>query len=337
MNNPYADNLTENKSSNRAFGKNKLWRQLIVVVLVVAIATGGFFGIQQWQRGRNQINLLKSANESYVGDARYTSFRANYIFAVAQSHTIDESSIPGAQLLMPSGASLKADNFDQLFEADVVAVQSLSEVNPNDNKSLKKYVEETLVPDLKTNISQDVKVSYAYRGKYKAATIVVTKDGRQVRQEYAYSGSHPYMVIAQIKSDAFNEVVDTLVGIDDSTAKDDIDQAKQVLQSSMTLVQADKLQELYDGASNDFRQKTSFSDLKSAVNSATSFIHRDIVIPGGSIQADQFVGLLTFPQIDKDEKKAIGSISLVKVDGQWKLQGLSLPSAPAPTPAPKKK
>jgi hypothetical protein len=328
MNNSYADNLTENNLSDRASGKSKLWRRLGIVVVVAVVATVGFFGWQIWQRGKNQISLVKSANESYADDVRYISFGANYVFAIAKSYNLDDTSIAGAQLLIPGGIDTsKTDSYDKLFDAAGVAVQPLSQVKPKDGRGLKKYIKETLLPDLEKNVSTDVKVSYAYNGKYLGATIVVNKDGRQVRQEYAYSGPQPYLAIAQTKSDALVEVITTLIGVEDSTAKDGINQAKQVLQSDMALVQAGKIQELYDSAATEFKQKTSFNDLKSAVDNSSSYVSRNIVIPGGSTLASQFVGTLSFPPVAKDEKTAVSSIILFKVDGQWKLAGLSLPSA----------
>lgn len=325
-NTPYVQNVPDPNRGASGFGVKKLWRRFVILIILVAVTAGGYFFYQKGQRGHDQINFIKSANESYAGDVRYVSFGADYVFAIARSYTIDDSSIAGVQLLIPQGIDgTKLDNYDKLFDAAVVAVQSISQVEPNDSRGLKNYVNKTLVPDLKKNLSPDVTVKFAYTGKHQAATITVNKDGRQVRQVYAYGGSHPFMVVANGRSDAFIEVVATLIGVSDSTVKDETALIKPVILSSVTLLQEGKLQQLYDSASSDFRSRTSLKELTVAVNNSKSFINRHIAVPGGSLLGDQFAGQLTFPPVEEDEKTSVGPINLLKVNGEWKLQGLTLP------------
>lgn len=311
--------------------KNKKVLLVIIVVLILA-AVGGYFAMQNV----TQNNLTKTANTSHTDDARYISFGANYVFAVPSSFVVDDTSIAGVELLVPAnGGSLSVESYDQLFDATVVAVQPISQVTPNNNKSLKDYIEQTILPDLTKNLSSDITTTYKLVGKYQSAVIIVKKDGQQIRRMYAYGGPRPYLVTAKEKTDVSTEVTTTLIGVDDSTSKTDIEAIKTVVQSGMNLLIQGKLQELYNSGSSDFKQKTSLKDLTSAVNSAGALLRRNIVANGGTLRADQFVGQLFFTPPTKDDQASTGTISLSKEDGQWKVSGFQLPSATA-APTPKK-
>jgi len=339
INSPYSQNPAEGTRPTTV-SKSKIWRTIALVVAAVAVVAGGYFGWQYSQRGSNQEKLLKTARESFADDARYVSFGANYVFAIPQSFSIDESSLPGVQLIIPTGLSnLKIDNFEQLFDAAIVAVQPVTQVKANDNRGLKNYVKKTFVPDLKKSLSQEIEVKYSMPGKYQAATITAIKDGQTVRLVYIYGGAHPAMIVAREDSDAYRETVATLIGVEDATAKDEFEPIKKIVQSSLTLVQQSKIQELYDSGSADFKSKTNIKELTAAINNAKSFITRNIVVPGGGFQGDVFNGSLAFRSDNKDDQVGLGAILLTKVDGVWKLNGLSLPAAASatPTPAPAKK
>lgn len=303
----------------------KLW--FVVVVLIGVVAVGGYFGF----RNVNQANLIKTANSSHSGDARYVSFGADYIFAVPSSFVVDESSIPGVQLLVPAnGASLSVSSFDQLFDATVVAVQPVSKIAPKDSKALKDYLEQTVLPDLRKNISPDISVTYKLVGKYQSASITVRKDGQQVRWMYAYGGAHPYIITAKEKTDVSTEVATTLLAVGDSVVNGDINVIKKVAQADMSLLIQGKTQELLDSGSNDFKQKILLKDLTTAVSNAGNLLRRNIVILGGTLQNDQFSGQLYFTPPTKDDQPSIGTVTLQKEGGQWKVSGFQLPTAPPP-------
>lgn len=328
INNPYKQNSVETSRQNVPGKKTSLWRKLAVVVIALAVLAGGFTLWQISQRAKNQVSLIKTANETYADDPRYVSFGADYLFAVPKSYSVDETSQAGVQFLIPAGVeSGKLDNFDKLFDAAVLAVQPLKDVEANSNSSLKQYINDILVPDLKKNVSEDLKVTYSYVGKYKAAMITVNKEGRQIRQVYAYSGSHPFTVVAQTKSDAFVQVVNTLIGVSNSNTKDEIALIKQAVQANLSLAQTNKAQELFDGSAPEFKQKSSAKDVTTAINNSASFLKRHINVPGGTFLADKFIGQLFFPGVEKDEKASLGTIGLIKEGSVWKLNSLVLPVA----------
>src|SRR3989344_6421010 len=266
---PYTNNVPEaNSTAGKSSGK-KLWRWLLTVIIVAVVAVGGYFGYQYSQRGPNQEKLLETARTSFPEHARYVSFGANYMFAVSKSFNVDESSMPGVQLLISTGLTdLKIDNFEQLFDAAIIAVQPIAEIKPNKNGDVKTYVKETLLPDLKKNLGGDIKVKYTMPGKFRVATITVRKGGKLVRQLHIQGGAHPFMVAAKENSDAYYETIATLIGVEDAVTKDEFEPIKQLIQSSVTLAQQDKVQELYNSGSAESKGKTSVKEPTTDVASA---------------------------------------------------------------------
>jgi len=286
------------------------------------------FGYVVWQRHQQtkfQTNFIQSANTSYGDDARYISFGANYVFAIPKSFGVDESSINGVQLLLPAEGNIKVNKLDQLYDVGGVAVQPITDVKASDNAGLKNYVLKSLVPDLKKSLSQAVTTTFSRPGKYERATIVVKKDGKQVRQIYAYGGPRPFLVVAQGSSDAFNEVTTTLVTANNYKAKDDIESIKKAVTSIVTLLQQGKVQALYDNGSSLFKEKTSPTSLANTVDASSSYLHRNIVVLGGSLQNNKFIAQLYFPPVAKDELPSVGLVSLQKENNTWKAAGFSLP------------
>ena len=326
-NSPYIQNVPDPNRAASGFGGKKIKKWLVTLVVVAVVAVGGYFGWQYSQRGPNQEKLLETARDSYADDARYVSFGANYMFAVPKSFNVDESTMPGVQLLVSTGLTdLKIENFEQLFDAAIVAIQPVAQIKPNDNRDVKTYIKDTLLPDLKKNLGGDIKVKYSMPGKFRAATITVRKDGKQVRQLYIAGGAHPFMVAAKENSDAYYEAVATVIGVEDAVSKDEFEPIKQLIQSSVTLAQQDKVQELYNSGSAEFKTKTSVKELTTAVNSAKSFLARNVVAPGGTLLGDSFTGTLTFNSTKEGEERALGAVHLAKVNGTWQLNGLSLPA-----------
>lgn len=310
---------------------NKRLLQLsAVIVLVVLLAAGGFIIWQKFLHTKGQSDLIKNANASYPNDVRYASFGADYVFAVPKSFLVDETSVTGIQLLLPTGSNLsKGSNLDQLYDAGVVAVQPGAQIKANDNSSLVDYMKKSIIPDLQKNVGPDVTVTYSMPGNYKAATAVVKRDGKTVRQLYAYGGSHPYLVASKERSDAYVEASTTMIETSLSKYKDDIESIKQVIKSDMTMLQQGQIQGLYDSGTTALKASTTVKDLTNTINTSASYIHQNILAPGGSIQSDQFAGQLYFPGANKDDQGALGLITLKKEDGQWKLAGLQLPSKKA--------
>lgn len=304
----------------------KRWILLVTLIIIsIVVIAGGYLLWQKIKQDKGQANLLKTANSSYPDDARYVSFGAGYVFAIPKSFLADETSISGLQLLLPSGTSIKGNNLSQLYDGGVVAVQPNTQVKSGDNNALTDFVNKTVVPDLSKNVG-DVSVQFSMPGKYRAATITVKKDGKQARQLYVYGGEQPYSVVAKERSDAYVEASTTLLSVNDSKYKADIDAIKQVVKTDMTMLQQDQIQNLYDSGTSSLKKQVAIKNFTLAINESAAYVHRNIVVPGGSIQNDQFAGQLFFAPASKDDQPVLGIITLKKEDGQWKLGGLQLPT-----------
>lgn len=297
-----------------------------IVVAFVVLLAGGYLVWQKTQHDRGQANLIKTANNSYPDDVRYVSFGTNHVFAIPKSYSADETIVNGLELLLPSGISIdKNYTMDQLYEVGAVAIQPATQIKSNDNGSLKDYINKTSLPDLNKNVG-NATVKFVMPGNYLAATLIAKKDGKTARQIYAYGGPHPYFIAAKEQSDAYVEATTTLLDLSDFKYKDDIATIRQVVKKYVTMVQQGNLVDLYDIGTNTLKRTTSVKDLNNALNDSAVYIHRDIVVTGGSIQNDNFAAQLYFKPKIKEDQPALGLITLKKEDGQWKLGGLQLPS-----------
>jgi hypothetical protein len=298
---------------------------ITLVIVFVALVAGGYFVVQKMQHNKGQADLIKAANNSYPDDVRYVSFGADYVFAVPKSFMVDETAVSGLQLLLPSGSNVKGSNLDQLYDVGVVAIQSAAQIKANDNRGLVDYINKTVVPDLNKNVGT-VSTKFTMPGNFKAATLTVKKDGKPARQLYAYGGTHPYVVVAKERSDAYVEATTTLVDVNSSKYKDDLLTIKDIVKKYMTMLQQSRVQELYDSGTTALKKQTTAKELGSAIGDSAAYINRNIVVPGGSIQNDTFAGQLYFAPGVKEDQPALGLITLKKEDGQWKFGGMQLPS-----------
>ncbi|HWZ65206.1 MAG TPA: hypothetical protein VNX65_00230 [Patescibacteria group bacterium] len=304
-------------------------RLIILVVTVIAfivLLAGGYLLWQKFQHDKNQINLIKTANNAYPNDVRYVSFGTNHVFAVPKSFVADETTINGIELLMPGGITIDRNStIGQLYDSGVVAIQASSDIKPNNSGSLKDYINKTTIPDFNKNFGSST-VKFTMPGTALAATVIAKKDGKTARQLYAYGGSHPYFIVAKEQSDAYVEATSTLIDLSDSRYKDDIATIRLVIKKYVTMLQQSDLVNLYDAGTNSLKRQTSIKDLNNALNDSVAYIHRDIVVPGGGIQNDTFAAQIYFKPKIKEDQPALGVITLKKEDGQWKLAGLQLPA-----------
>lgn len=306
--------------------KSKLLMRALILIVIAVIVVLGIVVWKKQSQVMGQKKMIKTANESYGDDARYINFGVDYMFAVPKSFSIDEVSISGIQLIIPNGLNLQIDKVDQLYDAAVVAVQPVSEIKANDNASVKKYVEKSLVPDLKKNLSPDISVKFSKSGKYQAAIIVAKKNGKQVRQVYVYGGAHPFMVASKEVSDAYLEVTSTILSIPDSKHKAEVPKLKAAVQATLSSLQKGEVQKVYDMGTAEFKKSTSTAALTGALKSSSEYINRNILVVGGSLLNDRFTSQVYYPGATKEDKVGYGLVNLQKEDGEWKVSGINFPT-----------
>src|SRR2546430_853862 len=100
-------------------------------------------------------------------------------------------------------------------------------------------------------------------------------------------------------------------------------------QANMGYLQKARIQYLINNPDSNLKKQANPAQLADAVKDVDPYVHGSIVVPGRSIQKDQFVGQLSFSSINKSVQQGLGFINLQKEGGAWKLAGLRLPSAKA--------
>ena len=290
---------------------HKTW--FIILVLLVAVGAIAYF------RGSDG----KTAKAEYP---QYYNFAGNYVFSVPKTYSVDEQSVPGAQLVY-SGA-IEAKTVEDVYNNKGIAVQGIADLTDHSGKGFKKYVNETFVPDLKKNLStNDIKIKFGKANGGDNVSITANKDGKTIRFIYLKGGQHPAQVVAKEQSSPVKKITETITDLEKSAIKDEAAPIKQAVQNIAQLAKDQKPAELHSSAAKELRDKNSQTELTNALKTASPYTNGNITISGGSYAPNEFSAAIRFVKLDKnDQLPAFGSMSLKKIDGQWKLQALSLPT-----------
>ncbi len=297
--------------------------KIILILLVVVIVLGGIV----YMRGRNSKSASNKTGGSQAVSANYINFGGNYVFKVPKDHVVDEQSVPNAQLVYTG--NIEAKTLEDVYRNNGIAVQEISTLTDHTSNAFKKYVNETYVPDLKKNLSpSDVQTNFGKANGADNAKVIAKKDGKIIRYVYIKGGQHPAQVVANAETDAVKEIIQTIVDVESSIFKNEVTSLKQTVEKIAYQVKDKKTQELYSSAAPELREKSTQEELSQALDTATPYRSGSITISGGSSAAsDEFASVIRFVKLDKkDQQPAVGSLVLKKIDGQWKLTLLSLPS-----------
>lgn len=285
---------------------------ILILALLIAVGAGVYF------RGNDD----KSAQSEYP---KYLNFDGNYVFSVPKNYTVDEQSVPGAQLVYTG--SITAKTVEDVYNGGGIAVQPITDLSGSSGKAFKKYVNDNYLPELKKNLSvNDVQVKFDKISDADNASITAKKDGQQYRFIYLKGGSHPAAVVAKQETAALKDISRTLVDVEKSDLKDQQDSIKNSIKDAAQLIKDQKAKELYTGASSELRASTTEAAISAALKTAAPYSEGSIVISGASYNQNDFSTVLRFIKLDKkDQQPAVGSLTFKKVDGQWKLEQLTLP------------
>lgn len=286
---------------------------LILITIVVAV-----------------IGLLVSTQKSKPvptkGLAEYLNFGNSYVFSVPKSTAVDSQSLDGVELIY--AAPLSGKTIEDVYNQNGIAIIPLA-LSDHSSKGFKDYVNGTYLTDLKKNLStNDIKVKFGKANGTDNAIITVKKDGKQLRSIYLKGGERPIAVLAKSETDNFKVIEQTIKDVEKSDLKSENDGIRKSIQNIFQLAKAQKAQELYNAAAPELRSQTTQESLTQALKSASSFLDQNITVDGGSYSQSTFSSVLRFtPLNSKDNSQStVGSMSLKKSDGQWKLQALSLPT-----------
>jgi len=292
-----------------------LSRKSLLLILIIIIAVG--------------VGLYVSAHRTKPvatnGLPEYLNFSSSYVFKIPKNYSVDAQSVLGAELIYST--PLSAKTLEDVYNQNGIATQAIN-LTDNSDKAFKDYVNNTFVPDSKKNLStNDIKVKFGKANGSDNAQITIKKNGQQIRFIYLKAGQHPVYVLAKSETDAFKVIEASIADVEKTDLKNELGGIKQAIQTNLQLAKSQKSQELYTAATPELRSQTSQDTLTSALKTASSYLEQNIAVSGGSFSQGSFSAQLRFTPANQDNSQpAIGAITLKKIDGQWKLQALSLPT-----------
>lgn len=285
----------------------------IILILLVAVGAVAY----------TRSNANKVAKAEYP---QYYNFPGNYVFSIPKTYTVDEQSVPGAQLVYTGQVTAKT--LEDVYNAGGISVYANSDLTDHSAKAFKNYVNDKYLPELKKQLATtDIKTKFGKANGADNASITVNKDGKAFRFIYLKGGQHPAVVIAKIQTSAVSKIDKTITDLETTPLKMEAEPIKQAVQNAAQLVKDQKTAELYNSSGPELRSKNSQDELAKALQAAVSFTAGDITISGGSYAPNEFSSAIRFTTLNKDNPQtSVGSFSLKKIDGQWKLEALSLPA-----------
>ena len=298
-------------------------RKLLALVLVLLIAAGVGVYIN-----RDDKTVLKPEHPEYL------SFSGNYVFTVPKNYKVDEQSVPGIQLVY--AGTISGKTLDEAYGNNAISLQPISDLTHPSSKEFKAYVNNTFLPDIKKNLStDDVKLKFAKTAGWDSARAVVASNGKPFRIIYLKNGQHPVAVVAKEETDAVKKIETTVVDVEQSDLKKEVEPIKQVLRTVVQSIKEQNAQELYRGAAPELRAKNTEAQVISALQRTTTYINEDATIGGVSYIPGGFSAVMSFSS-SKNPQPKLWALDFKKIDNQWKLTAFTLPSLPAtPTQPPR--
>ncbi|MBI2591903.1 hypothetical protein HYW36_00235 [Candidatus Saccharibacteria bacterium] len=289
-------------------------RKTLLIILVIIIAVG----VLVYTRD----NEDKGSKSDYPV---YLNFDGNYVFSVPKNYTVDEQSVPGAQLVYTG--KIEAKTLEDVYAASGIAIQPITDLTDQTGKAFKKYVNDQYLPEFKKNLStDDVQVKFGKVGGTDNAAVTAKKDGKQFRFLFLKGGQHPVAVVAKQESAALKDIERTLIDVEKSDLKTEQASIKKLIRDTTQLVKDQKAKDLYSAGSTELKASTTEAELAAALKTATPYTEGNVIISGVSYTPDSFSTVLRLTKLNKDDQQpAIGALTFKKVDGQWKLELLTLP------------
>ena len=298
-------------------------KKFAFILLAFAIV---LFGGAMLFKGKKGGNTAKTTHPEYV------NFSGGYVFSVPDTFIVDEQSDLGKQLIYTG--QLTAKNLEELYSGNGISVQQIVELSDRSSGGFKKYVNETVMPAVKKDISDDVELKFIKSDDIDAARISVKKDGQQARFIFLRGGNHPVIVVSKDETDQFKKITGTIIDVEKSDLKDDIEAIKQAIRDDVQLIKQQNATELHTKGTPDWQSKNSKEQVAAAFKAAESITKtQNVAIAGGVFNNGEFTSAIRFSPLGKDNEATLGTLSFQKVDGQWKIFILNLP-APAPAPPP---
>lgn len=302
----------------------KIW--IFAVTVLVVLAGGGLL----WLSLRpTKLDLGHVEAYQYP---EYVSLGGNYVFTIPKTLSVYDRAVLGVQVLYAGGLTTKT--LDEAYQLGGIAVRSLTALTDHSGSAFKKYVSDTYIPDLKKNLSPEVRAQFATNNGWDVAQITVSKNGLPTRFIFLKNGQHPVEVVSKNETDAVKKVEQTITDVESSDLKAEVAPISQSISVITQLIKGQKGPELYQLAAADLRAKVSEADLTNALKAAAPYTSQPGPITVNGIGYDgklhELTVVMTFDPLSSGDKPASGILYIDKIAGQWQLKNLKLPSPAAP-------
>ena len=287
---------------------------LSVALLIVLIIVGGIY----WH-GSNSVRKLDKPE--------YLSFVGQYVFSVPKDYVVDEQSVEGIQLVYKGAVTGKT--IDQIYADNNISLQPITFLKDHKSDTFKKYVTDTFVPDAKKVLAPDVQTTFTKVDGWDVANVTVKKAGQPLRFIYLKNGQHPVSIVSKEETDPFKKIEQSVTDVEKTDLKQEAAPIKQAVQNIAQIIKDKNAVQLYNQLASDQKSKNSQDQLAKLLAAEEVYSQGAITINGGSYTGNEFASVINFAPLNKDFKPASGLITLQKVNGQWKLKGLTLPNPAA--------
>ncbi|MDO8592002.1 MAG: hypothetical protein Q7R60_03750 [bacterium] len=294
--------------SLRAF--KKPWFLFILLVVLVA---GGWV-------------TFRSDSVRKLDHPEYLSFVGQYVFSVPKDYAVDEQAIQGLQIVLSTKTKLAGKTIDEVYADNNITLQPAAFLKDKKGDSFKKYVDETLVPQIKQKLSADVASTFSKSEGLDTAVLTAKKDGKPLRFIYLKSGLHPVSIVSKEETDAFKKLEQSITDVEKTDLKNEIAPLKKAVENTAKLLRDKNAAELYKQAAPDLRSKNTQDQITKLLAAEEVYSQGAEVINGGSYDNNEFGGVIYFIPLNTDFKPSSGALYFQKIDDQWKLKGLQLPN-----------
>lgn len=297
---------------------------LFIIVLLLLVVVGGIFYF--WRKGAFK-NLTNGKTSEDTTPQTYVNFGGDYSFLGPTGYSVDDTTIPSAQLVVKQNEKLQVSSIDEIYSKGAIAVQSFSPAL-SDEASFKNYINNVLKDSVATSLKGKSEVVFGQKDDYATATIKTSVGGKLVRVQFIYNSIKPVIIASGDENSTHKAIVDSLAVA--SNKYSEFANIQNAVMTDSALLKNRLADDLYRLSSDSFKKQSSLDELKKTLDQTSTALDASISISGGALGKDTFIASLLFTKpADKDNaqaQSAVGSITLQKNNSQWQMSGLSLPA-----------
>ncbi len=305
---------------------------LLVIVVLLVLGGGAFFARSKGYLFKNSKNVNTGSTSNGKSDTpqQYINFGGDYSFLVPEDYVVDDSSLPGAQLITKKDEKLEVKTLDEIYGKGVIAIQTFSPAL-TDEESFKNYINKTLLKAIEESLKGKSEVIFGKEGGSTTATIKTSVNGKLVRIQYILNADKPVIIASGAENSAYKTIFGSLAVA--SKNNKEFTNIQNAIMTCSSLLKNRMSEDLYRLGSKAFKEQTTLDKLKSSLESASVALDTNMSVSGGVLNNNQFFGSLLFtkPAAKSSEqaRSAVGAINFEQEDGQWKMSGITLPGKEA--------